>query len=151
MNYIPEDNRKWFRCQQFYPYSLPFYGRPLLQVCIKLIGMQLWIKRTRSNIGIGIVVCDHEGVVLAARSTTMNVMVEPIAVEVMLWICVRNWVLWILYWRETPYKLSMRLKHQARIEVSLDISWMESKSTWASWDFRSLTMSSGMRTQPLIL
>jgi hypothetical protein len=91
--------------------------------------MQLWIKRTRSNIGIGIVVCDHEGVVLAARSTTMNVMVEPIAVEVMLWICVRNWVLWILYRRETPYKLSMRLKHQARIEVSLDISWMESKST----------------------
>ncbi len=33
------------------------------------------------RIGFGIVVCDYEGVVVAARSTTKNIMVAPVVAE----------------------------------------------------------------------
>lgn len=58
----------------------------------------------QKNERIEIVVRDHEGVVLATRSTTKSVVVKLVISQVlagvfMLWICVRKWALLILFWR----------------------------------------------------
>jgi hypothetical protein len=41
------------------------------------------VDKKNGHIGLGIVVRDYEGVVLAARSTTKNFLVEPVVAEVL--------------------------------------------------------------------
>lgn len=47
----------------------------------KLIGMHMAVDKHYGCIGFGIVVRDYEEVILAARSTTTNVLAEPVVVE----------------------------------------------------------------------